>query len=195
MFGLDARIALAIFGALSVISGAALYSAIQEARATALLSDMQEIGKAWESYYLDTGTELSHSVNTPSDNNFHLLKTKEFVEKPAGVTNWSGPYLPYNVAATNFLNYPQYGNVRLAIFRDDTTWADWVAGKCISGVSCSIWVYLSGLTTDTLAKSIDAKVDGGDGLIDGNFRWYSFTSGSTYYDYYLKIAPYRNIHD
>lgn len=30
MFGLDARIALAIFGALSVISGAALYSAIQE---------------------------------------------------------------------------------------------------------------------------------------------------------------------
>lgn len=27
MFGLDARIALAIFGALSVISGAALYSA------------------------------------------------------------------------------------------------------------------------------------------------------------------------
>tara|TARA_Y100001960_G_scaffold323342_1_gene401616 strand:- start:381 stop:521 length:141 start_codon:yes stop_codon:yes gene_type:complete len=31
MFGLDARIALAIFGALSVISSAALYSAIQEA--------------------------------------------------------------------------------------------------------------------------------------------------------------------
>ena len=31
MFGLDARIALAIFGALSVISGAALYSTIQEA--------------------------------------------------------------------------------------------------------------------------------------------------------------------
>ena len=32
MFGLDARIALAIFGALSVISGAALYSAIQQLR-------------------------------------------------------------------------------------------------------------------------------------------------------------------
>tara|TARA_Y100001960_G_scaffold319101_1_gene389950 strand:- start:3597 stop:3728 length:132 start_codon:yes stop_codon:yes gene_type:complete len=33
MFGLDARIALAIFGALSVISGAVLYSAIQDAKA------------------------------------------------------------------------------------------------------------------------------------------------------------------
>ena len=32
MFGLDARIALAIFGALSVISGAALYSAIKESK-------------------------------------------------------------------------------------------------------------------------------------------------------------------
>lgn len=31
MFGLDARIALVIFGALSVISGAALYSAIGNA--------------------------------------------------------------------------------------------------------------------------------------------------------------------
>ncbi len=35
MFGLDARIALVIFGALSVISGAALYSAIQQAKTTA----------------------------------------------------------------------------------------------------------------------------------------------------------------
>ena len=32
MFGLDARISLAIFGALSVISGAALYSAIQDSK-------------------------------------------------------------------------------------------------------------------------------------------------------------------
>ncbi len=39
MFGLDARIALAIFGALSVISGAALYSAIKESRITSLLTE------------------------------------------------------------------------------------------------------------------------------------------------------------
>ncbi|HAG52695.1 MAG TPA: hypothetical protein DCL21_02800 [Alphaproteobacteria bacterium] len=56
MFGLDARIALAIFGALSVISGAALYSAIQNAKAISLLTELQEVGKATESYYLDTGS-------------------------------------------------------------------------------------------------------------------------------------------
>ena len=64
MFGLDVRIALAIFGALSVISGAALYSAIQDAEATAVLTELEEIGKAWEAYYLDTGETLSFANNT-----------------------------------------------------------------------------------------------------------------------------------
>ena len=46
MFGLDARIALAIFGALSVILGAALYSAIQEAKNQQIISMFSEISKA-----------------------------------------------------------------------------------------------------------------------------------------------------
>ncbi len=41
MFGLDARIALAIFGALSVISGAALYSAIKQAKVTQVNQTLQ----------------------------------------------------------------------------------------------------------------------------------------------------------
>jgi len=48
MFGLDSRIALAIFGALSVISGAALYSAIQEAKATALYNELRTT-RNWQS--------------------------------------------------------------------------------------------------------------------------------------------------
>jgi type II secretory pathway pseudopilin PulG len=54
MFGLDARIALAIFGALSVISGAALYSAIQQSKAVAMVNSLEEIGKAIDSYRLET---------------------------------------------------------------------------------------------------------------------------------------------
>lgn len=47
MFRLDARIALAIFGALSVITGAALYSAIQYSKTIAILVDLYNLGKAW----------------------------------------------------------------------------------------------------------------------------------------------------
>tara|TARA_Y100001960_G_C14595815_1_gene788039 strand:- start:886 stop:1026 length:141 start_codon:yes stop_codon:yes gene_type:complete len=41
MFGIDARIALAIFGALSAISGAALYSAIQQSKVTVLVTELE----------------------------------------------------------------------------------------------------------------------------------------------------------
>ena len=55
MFGLYARIALAIFGALSVISGAALYSAIQDYKITATVAQFEEFAKATDAYLLDTG--------------------------------------------------------------------------------------------------------------------------------------------
>lgn len=48
MFGLDARIALAIFGALSVISGAVLYSAIKQAKTEALRQYFVELIKVSE---------------------------------------------------------------------------------------------------------------------------------------------------
>ena len=80
MFGLDARIALAIFGALSVISGAALYSAIQNSKVTAAITEMNEVGKAWEAHYLDTG-EMPNRVNSSSsDTEYHILRTKELVD-------------------------------------------------------------------------------------------------------------------
>ena len=41
MFDLDARIALVIFGALSVISGAELYSSIQTAKNTAVVAQYE----------------------------------------------------------------------------------------------------------------------------------------------------------
>ena len=72
MFGLDARIALAIFGALSVISGAALYSAIQSAKAEQYRQYFVELVKASEAYYLDTGSQLSFDV-------LHALKGSNLI--------------------------------------------------------------------------------------------------------------------
>ena len=46
MFGLDARIALAIFGALSVIVGATLYNTIQHTKVITLHQEFVEIEKA-----------------------------------------------------------------------------------------------------------------------------------------------------
>ena len=58
MFGLDARIALAIFGGLSVITGAVLYKVIQQVKVTSAVATLNELSKAVESYMLDTGQDL-----------------------------------------------------------------------------------------------------------------------------------------
>ena len=58
MFGIDARIALAIFGAISVISGAALYLAIQQSKVTVLVTELEELSKAVKAYVLDIGQDI-----------------------------------------------------------------------------------------------------------------------------------------
>ncbi|PPR10971.1 MAG: hypothetical protein CFH44_00105 [Proteobacteria bacterium] len=78
MFGLDARIAL------SVISGASLYSAIQESKTTKNLANFTELSKAWEQYLLDIGVTL------PKDSG-DLLKAKNLVSNIDNKSGWSGP--------------------------------------------------------------------------------------------------------
>tara|TARA_Y100001960_G_scaffold77711_1_gene83126 strand:+ start:1292 stop:1885 length:594 start_codon:yes stop_codon:yes gene_type:complete len=99
MFGLDARIALAIFGALSVISGAALYSAIQEAKVTSFYTELVELNKAYEAYYLDTG-----SIDMSSN----LGKFDVLIENHYSEDDWNGPYIQAkkdgSVFSTSILN-------------------------------------------------------------------------------------------
>ena len=106
MFGLDARIALAIFGALSVISGAALYSAIQESKVVALYTEFQEIGKAYEQYYLDVGDDIAeHTADI-------YIKFVDLVNDPS-VIGWNGPYInvELNPSYDHIYDHKQYGGV------------------------------------------------------------------------------------
>jgi type II secretory pathway pseudopilin PulG len=194
MFGLDARIALAIFGALSVISGAALYSAIQDAKATALLTSMQEVGKAWEQYLLDTGSPLTRvTTGSGSDNYKYIIR--DLVED-SGVTGWKGPYLSTTAKSDNTLAFDPYYGYQIILSRADISWGSLWAndGECVAGTQCHAWVYLVGLQDTELAKKIDAKVDGTVDLENGNFR--AFDSNAPYYArYILKLAPVTNPND
>tara|TARA_Y100000590_G_scaffold350269_1_gene402127 strand:+ start:1225 stop:1845 length:621 start_codon:yes stop_codon:yes gene_type:complete len=87
MFGLDARIALAIFGALSVISGAALYSAIEESKMTTFHTNLVEIEKAVEQMYLDIG-----SLGWAGESAFKIgVLSNNLISSP--ISNWNGPYV------------------------------------------------------------------------------------------------------
>ena len=180
MFGLDARIALAIFGALSVISGAALYSAIQNAQATAVLTTAQEIGKAWEAFYLDTGSDLKQQ--STSSTGIHHRYTKELKESTKA--GWQGPYLSYEENGTSgVLKHSDYGNVHL-LSTKDTEWGgdtNWYPGEvCADKTDCYVWVHLTEIGAERCAN-VDTLVDGSNSPKTGNLRCRD--SGELYFKY------------
>lgn len=174
MFGLDARIALAILGALSLISGAALYSAIQGVRATQIVTQLQEVLKAIELYSLDTGVDL------PYDNVSVTYRSKilDLVKNDAGVDNWNGPYLPFAEAdvdetSEDFIKLFGY-NLYTGYYQKEVDslggWTDSIK-ECEAGKTCYAVAAFS-LVEGSLLKAIDQNVDNGDGPGAGVFRYY-----------------------
>lgn len=157
MFGLDARIALAIFGALSIISGAALYSAIQQAKITALYNQLIEVAKAYESYYIDTGVLLP-MVDAFTYNGAELLINT------SNVSNWKGPYLSLEWDSTVSKFKSSSGiQIEITSFESD----DWGLTSpivpdisCDSGDNCSVWISAHQLPA-SMAINIDSNFDDG----------------------------------
>tara|TARA_Y100001960_G_C14588303_1_gene784322 strand:- start:281 stop:871 length:591 start_codon:yes stop_codon:yes gene_type:complete len=172
MFGLDARIALAIFGALSVISGAALYSAIQQAKATAAISDSKELMKSLESFYLDTGNiPPLDPVGSSTKTSVSALLS----ENPVGsitVQGWKGPYTQLN-RFSNYLEYSNGDRVYILYLRADTDWSgSGSALQCNNTKPCYAWMSTyESRYSDGIKTKIDEILDNSDGADKGKFRW------------------------
>ena len=184
MFGLDARVALAIFAALSVITGAALYGAMKEAKVVALLTEFDNIDKAVTQYLLDTGSYPPPDVTDTPYTNQGYFNIKELVTST--VLGWKGPYIDFAIVGSNTeeLDHSIYDDVR--IFRkQDIAWdsPSVTINTCLSGsASCSVYSCISSIPND-IQKALDLKIDGSTGADSGNFRYqayYSCKKGMTY---------------
>ena len=189
MFGLDARIALAIFGALSVISGAALYSAIQESRVIAAVAEFSEAQKALEAYYLDTGEmPANYASGTEFFDATYLVEGKS-------VAGWKGPYLPFEKTTTTTyrLLHPNFYELMYINALDNVSWGEggdsWASHNCPSGGdNCYAWALIIGSKDLSFVEGIDKKFDGSVDPQNGNFRYYQ-SSGD--YRMALKVIPYK----
>jgi len=175
MFGLDARIALAIFGALSVISGAALYSAIQQASVIRHVTQLEELNKAYDAYRLDTGQDLELFLTNPSQ-----LNIGEF--KSSTVAGWQGPYLSLDYLISGANNYFLVNNEQRYYFNiwKDNDWG-WDATTPVSPTNCDavstciLYISLQNIST-TVVEAIDEYVDGSVSPQTGKIRrWGSDT--------------------
>ena len=188
MFGLDARIALAIFGALSVISGAALYSAIKESKITAAVSQINEISKALIAFNLDTGSDLPQYNSTVRD-------ASELVKSTADGSK--GPYLPYKDSGNGFTFELMFlgSNSFVHIYDCADGFGDQASSvhceTCVSGKNCAPWMKLGDMSTDKLT-SIDEKIDGGDGFSSGKVRVQWADAGKTDARLFVRLTE-RNL--
>ena len=188
MFGLDARIALAIFGALSVISGAALYSAIQQSKVISIVNQISELTSAIEAYYLDTGEFIRkiEDVNNLLPNKAYALGAVDLVEN-SGVKGWNGPYIPPLEYRDDYISFR---DIIYVLIRADTgVWggAGAFTTACSIKDTCNLWIQVN-VQNENIAKQIDLHYDGGETLDSGKIRIRDDIKTTVFYDTGIKYT-------
>ena len=141
LFGMDARITLAIFSGLSVIAGTAGYGYMQQTQVTSLATELDNISKAYANFQLDT------SVNTK---NF-----SDLLNNDGGQLGWNGPYMI--MSSDKHVSFGTYSLEYGIEMRK-------IKGKsprpCVNRRDlCFVWAKLTEVPS-TLATAVDEHIDG-----------------------------------
>ena len=163
MFGLDARIALAIFGLLSVVAGVSAVSVFSQAGVTALNTELQNMKKAYGEFHIATGE--------------HTLKFSDLLNNDSGYQGWSGPYIDGMLNEKSRM----YGIYSLVEGRTDVNGVPPM--ECTGGL-CGVWVKLTKVK-DSIAKDAHKEMTGGDPNLASGVLRVEFTPGATDDIYFL----------
>lgn len=163
MFGLDARIALAIFALLSIVAGVTAINVLGQAGVTALVTELNNMKKAYQEFHLATGD--------------HTTRFMDLVDNQSDILNWSGPYIDMLSDKSR-----QYGTYSFVEGRQDVSGVPPV--ECSAGI-CGVWLKLTRVK-DSVAAEADKKLDAESNPAGGTFR-IEFQAGGTD-DIYFLIA-------
>lgn len=149
MFGLDARISLAIFGVLSIVAGGYAVLGMSSIQANSLSKELTETAVAIESIHNDIEYDLHMALENPSDENaFKALFDDSVLQSGKFRAHWLGPY----IRATSSV-HPKYGDMRIIKRLKDHKY------ECGSGEDCYLYLVYAEVSPDT--------VDDLNGILDG----------------------------
>lgn len=181
MFGLDARVALAIFGGLSAIAGTAVFSAVRETNVTSTLTEFDNLSKGYINYVFDTGVDIAQdaSVTPGADGGSGTAGFKNLYRNAASLSSWRGPYV---TVSTN-IHPGGFGQFSIRDGRIDGTWTVPPGTNPVGSIGGK-WLTLSAVPCE-IAGDLKRKIDGqnADGtpalaVGDGQFRYVACTSGN-----------------
>lgn len=150
LFGMDARIAMAIFASISIIMGYFSFGKINMAKDSALISELEAITSAMQNYQTDMGTFYQFTINTVDGfNGFEALYNINAVNT-GYQKNWNGPY--YTITSNS---HHAYGDFSISYSQADRT-------ACTSSSDCYAWIELTGIK-QVMWDRINSFVDEGLG--------------------------------
>jgi hypothetical protein len=161
-----------------------LYSAIQTAKNTQYLVTLNEMTKALEGYFLDTGS-------MPAIHTGNILDAEELLT--SSKTGWNGPYTSLGLAdfgasctdcGFDGSQFPHDG-VSTLVFsaqKDDAAETSGLSA-CTSGDDCMVWVVFI-YTSLAQAQKWDEFIDGEVNAKTGKFRFRVSSNASRYYTYF-----------
>jgi type II secretory pathway pseudopilin PulG len=167
MFGLDARIALAIFGVLSVVGGYSATTIFKDAQITQLSTELSNLKKAYQEFYLSTGD--------------HTNRFMDLIKNDYDVVGWRGPYTDLLSDKSRIYD----GVYSLMEGRQDVAGVPPV--ECTGGI-CSMWLKLTKVK-DSVAADLDDRLDAEPSPNSGVLR-IEFQQGGTDDIYFLVTAKH-----
>lgn len=164
MFGLDARIALAIFSVISIIAGATIVVNMDQSRAKSLASEMVDMAKAVEAIHADLRGDIFPALEQASEKNaFIALYDNTVVMENGNLrARWLGPYIKY----TSNL-HPRYGTMLLQARSAQ------FAQPCSGADNCYIWLVYSTIKPG-IGKEVNDILDGSaeaEPSASGRLQW------------------------
>ena len=162
LFGLDARISLAVFGAVAVIAGVLTANNLASTKAKTFSQELQETGQAIEAIHNDLRADVFRMLEDPSDKNAYIALYDNFqiLEETRG--KWLGPYI---TRATPV--HPQYGEIRIQKLGSSPK------ELCTLGETCYLWLTYDAMPK-TIATELNAIFDGdeqADSDLKGRLQW------------------------
>ncbi|MCA3243707.1 MAG: hypothetical protein INF43_00175 [Alphaproteobacteria bacterium] len=135
LFGLDARLALVVFGVVVLIAGYTAFGRLVSAKQVALVGELQGLEQALAHYQADLGTFFPFTLNKGIDDpeSAEDLAALWDVSRvaPGFQARWNGPYV-----ARETLQSRQYG--RYGLF-----YAQANREPCTETTDCLLWLTLS----------------------------------------------------
>tara|TARA_R110000868_G_scaffold190862_2_gene434968 strand:+ start:32266 stop:32862 length:597 start_codon:yes stop_codon:yes gene_type:complete len=181
IFGLDARITLAIFSGLSIIAGYTITSNIDYITGGALSDELKNYASAIDGFHHDMKQDIFKTLDTPTaENAVGALYDREFLSPGRYRSRWLGPYMEYRSNT-----HPKYGQMLLEHRKES------FKDKC-QGVSnvCYIWATFNAVPIGTIEK-VNEDFDGREVApeLEGRIQWdMRQKTGEEHYKLWFRVS-------